>query len=505
MTQKSLHTAAIYTRISRDAEGNRVGVQRQEADCRALAEALGLEVSKVYSDNDIGASNRTGNKPRPAYAEMLQDARDGLIKTIIAYSNSRLTRRPLEWVALISLAEAGKIQIKTVASGSHDLTTADGRAVALTVAAWDSAEAERISERQTAAFHHRALQGKPKIQRQRAFGWEKDGLTIREEEARLIREAVEEILRGVTVSHIARKWEEQGVRTAAGGEHWEHSVLRRVLVGWRTAGVRTYKREPLYDEHGHPVMGTWDAIISLDDRSQALLALDQHTRKKKRQGKWLLSGLLRCGTCAKSLYGQLPSGSKTRATYACRKGHLSISAGILEQQVLGETINHIYTASEDRKQRGNAADLVEPASTDPAQVRRVDEISAKITELMDAYRAGILPAAIVFGEVDTLYEERAELQAMIDASKTRLPRRLPGLTGDAAESLELYLDVFKRPTPEPGPGQTKRDVPEEQPDAPQELVDDTNAMLRLAIESIVIRAAAKGLRPIDRVDIHWEI
>jgi site-specific DNA recombinase len=39
------------------------------------------------------------------------------------------------------------VTIRTVVSGDDDLSTADGRAVARTIAAWDAAEAERSSER----------------------------------------------------------------------------------------------------------------------------------------------------------------------------------------------------------------------------------------------------------------------------------------------------------------------------------------------------------------------
>ena len=47
--------AAIYVRMSEDREGERRGVERQETDCRALAEELGWEVVQVFVDNDISA------------------------------------------------------------------------------------------------------------------------------------------------------------------------------------------------------------------------------------------------------------------------------------------------------------------------------------------------------------------------------------------------------------------------------------------------------------------
>src|SRR5213078_4676766 len=95
--------AAIYCRISADREGRELGVERQEADCRALAERLGLHVVDVYIDNDLSASTRS-RKDRPRYRQMLADARAGKVTTVIAYTSGRLTRRPREHEDLIDLA-----------------------------------------------------------------------------------------------------------------------------------------------------------------------------------------------------------------------------------------------------------------------------------------------------------------------------------------------------------------------------------------------------------------
>ncbi|MDP9445039.1 MAG: recombinase family protein [Actinomycetota bacterium] len=43
-------------------------MDRQEADCRALAERLGWEVAAVFVDNDINAYS---GAPRPQYRAML--------------------------------------------------------------------------------------------------------------------------------------------------------------------------------------------------------------------------------------------------------------------------------------------------------------------------------------------------------------------------------------------------------------------------------------------------
>lgn len=403
MTSQPL--AAIYTRISRDADGDGVGVQRQETLCRELAERQGLQVSAVYTDNDIGASDRTGSKVRPSYDRMLGDAAAGAFSHILAYSNSRLTRRLRELEDLIKLHESTGITIQTVSAGQDDLSTSDGRMVARIKASVDAAESDRISERQRAAFRDNALAGKPKLQRQRPFGWEKDGVTLEPDEAELIRKAVTRIKGGASIASISDEWEAAGVPTAAGGEKWEWSVVHRVLLGWRTAGVRTYRREPLYDAEGELVMGAWTPIISLEDRAAAIAALEKRSRKKVRQGKWLLSGLIRCGECGSKMYGIL-SGA---GTYGCKQGHNSITASNLENHVRTQLALRIIERNE---RAAKASGLKAPGQKlDWPDEEKLALVSRNIDELMEAFKAGQLQGSIVFPQVVELENERSALRS----------------------------------------------------------------------------------------------
>ncbi|NHU85898.1 recombinase family protein [Kocuria sp. JC486] len=190
--------AVVYTRISRDASGDGEGVDRQEHLCRELANRLQLDVVAVYSDNDIGASERTSKKKvRTGFNEMISAAHRKEFAHILAYSNSRLTRRMCELEDLIQLHEQTCVLIRTVVSGEDDLSTGDGRMVARIKASVDAAESDRISERQQAALLHNAQAGKPKLQHQRPFGWKKDGVTLEPEEAERMRDAVKKIKQGV--------------------------------------------------------------------------------------------------------------------------------------------------------------------------------------------------------------------------------------------------------------------------------------------------------------------
>lgn len=300
--------AAIYCRISKDVDAKKEGVERQEEDCRALAERMGWEVVAVFVDNDISASTRSA-KPRPQYTEMLRLAKAGGIGAILAYSNSRLTRRPAEWITLITLANEGAIRIKTVASGEHDLSTADGRAVALTVAAWDAAEAERTAERVARHKKQAAANGQYRGG-PRPFGYEKDGVTVRESEAEVIRQMCKGVLAGRSLMALARELNEAGCRTSTGKE-WTHMRLRDVLIRPRNAGLihrgradlRAENREgyaPRFEiikKDGKPVRAAWPAIVDEDTWRAVHAFLTDSSRRihTSTEPRWIGSRSYVCG------------------------------------------------------------------------------------------------------------------------------------------------------------------------------------------------------------------
>lgn len=54
---------AVYTRISRDDEGDALGVTRQRDDCERLVDLRGWSVAKIYEDNDVSAFKRNVRRP----------------------------------------------------------------------------------------------------------------------------------------------------------------------------------------------------------------------------------------------------------------------------------------------------------------------------------------------------------------------------------------------------------------------------------------------------------
>lgn len=342
--------AAIYCRISEDREGLEVGVQRQETDCRDLAERLGYTVPDdlVFIENDVSASTRS-NKPRPLYDQVMAAARRGEVQAILAYSNSRLTRRPMEVEDLIRLYEQTGVRVRTVVSGDDDLSTADGRMVARIKGNVDAAEAERTSERVKRARAQAVAEGRWRGG-PRPYGFEFDGVTIREDEAEVIRWATRQLLEGRSIRALVHELNERGVPSTS-GRAWATNALRGMVLRPRNAGlISTGQRSHgNFQIHGK---AQWEAIVpeeawrAVEDR---LTHPDRVTNGGKHSLTWLGSGVYRCGVvdpatgeaCGARLRvarkGGTPSDpSPARWFYRCPdKAHLAIAQPQLDAYVLG--------------------------------------------------------------------------------------------------------------------------------------------------------------------------
>jgi site-specific DNA recombinase len=243
--------AAVYVRISRDTEGDALGVARQERDCQELAKRLGWEVVSVFNDNDLSAFS---GKRRPGYDALLEGVRTGDFGAIVAWHPDRLHRSPRELEGFIDLIESTRVRIATVQTGEYDLTTTAGRMIARVVGAMARGESEHKSDRLRRKHRELAEAGKLSGGGTRPFGFESDRLTILESEAALIREAADRFLAGESVRSIAVDWNTRGVLSVT-SRQWSIVTLSTVLRSARIAGLR---------DHGSTgiVVAEWPAIIT---------------------------------------------------------------------------------------------------------------------------------------------------------------------------------------------------------------------------------------------------
>ncbi len=314
--------AAAYVRIS---EGGEAGVARQTIDCQALAERLGWTIAEVYGEDDRSAFKRRKihvpgeDEPvmrvyRPEFRRMLGDLRAGTVSALVAYDLDRIARDPRDMEDLIDLVRKYHIPTATV-TGNLDLSNDAGVLVArinVAVAAKSSEDtARRVSRKHLELAEHGKVSGGGL----RAYGYEPDGMTVRQSEAEVVRELAARIIDGDSLNQLARDLEARGLPTVRGGP-WTNRSVHSVISKARVAGLREYKGE---------IIGaaTWPAIITAETWGQVKAALARRSQMPSANQlvAWL-TGILHCGGCGNLLtYGQHHS----RRVYWCdpRKGGCS--------------------------------------------------------------------------------------------------------------------------------------------------------------------------------------
>lgn len=399
----------------------------------ARAEREGWQVVDVFTDNDVGASTKS-KKARPAYRQMLKAAESGELDIILSYSASRLTRRPMEWEELIQLHDRRGVQLRTIASGDVNLETADGRAVARTIAAWDGAEAERISERVARAAKQRKEQGK----RHGGFppyGYDAapDGrFTVNPERAAVVHEAARRVLNGESLYGIWTDFNRRGLKTgpsprARDGARWQASTLKKILTGPAVIGCfelddGTLRQvaEPILDRP------TWERLreILYDDKRWARTCPPDWSSRRK----YPLSGLLFCGRegCGHWLSGSMstvrgkkvPSFICTTANGGC--GKIRIDYPAVEDWVLGQVfarldVPGVQVALSSREQRADDDELRQ-------QIRDAERL---LERLDDDHADGVLDRRRYLRQVsrtqerlDALRRELAEVQRSVFVVET---------------------------------------------------------------------------------------
>lgn len=314
--------AAIYVRISDDREGGGLGVERQEKDCRVVAERLGWDIITVHTDNDLTAYSKSRRyKGRPGYDALIDDLKNGTIRGVLAWHTDRLHRTPRELEDFIDVVELADVPVETAKSGVVDLRTPAGRAMARTLCAWAFYESEHKSERIRAKYVQLAEAGLPGNGGYRPFGYTKDRLQIVEDEAEDLRWAYAQVLAGRSLRSLVIDLEQRGVRSSQGNP-WTVQALRYNLLAPRNAGLR---------EHQGRIVGkaVWRPIVDETSWRTAVAILTSSGRQQLRRDgtvptnarKHLLTGLLFCGRCGGKLV------PRTAANVAQRYGCLPAKDG----------------------------------------------------------------------------------------------------------------------------------------------------------------------------------
>ncbi|WGY03665.1 recombinase family protein [Nocardioides sp. QY071] len=320
---------SLYVRLSEDAHGNELGVERQINECREYAETRGWSVGEVFIDNDLSA---TTGVERPEFERLLASQPE----SILCWHLDRLLRVSSDLERVIAL----NVNVFSKEAGWFDLSTPAGRAVARTVTAWSTYEGEQKAARQKAAHRQRVdaggmtATGRPWWPT-RPLGFNLDG-THHDEEAPALREVYDHILRGGTLAGSVRYLDELGIVTQRSldldakaaaeegrepvGRPWRASSLRPVLLNARNAGIYVYNGEEIGE-------AAWEPIVTEEVFRAVVRIVTNPARRLNGEASGgfghrtnLLTGLASCSLCGhtvRAAWRRNAAGERAYKVYQC--------------------------------------------------------------------------------------------------------------------------------------------------------------------------------------------
>ncbi|WP_330452757.1 MULTISPECIES: recombinase family protein [unclassified Streptomyces] len=403
----------IYTRISRDDEGDALGVARQRQDCERLADIRSWQAVKVYEDNDVSAFKR--NVIRDEFELMLKDLRAGLIDGIVAYDLDRLARQPRDVERLIEIYDDRPRLTFATVTNDINIATPDGRTMARIMVAFANKSSHDASRRIRRKHQELAQQGKDSGG-PAPYGWCRDARNkVDPKAAQAIREAQRELLAGVRIGTIRQRWWEEGLgNPRAGTKRMAHHHVEHILTSPRLVGYRTYHGEVLHGEDGNPVLGEWETINTLEEWEAVCAAVTDRKLdypNKNRARKYLLSGIARCSLCKTKIRGQInhkwkPESKASRFKYQCSV----VNGGCGKVGRVGEPTDRLIVQLVLEEQRERAATAATPGDQRWPQEEDLELVSQEIAQLIEAEKTKQISVSTLLQLLPTKERERDELK-----------------------------------------------------------------------------------------------
>ncbi|MBQ1060042.1 recombinase family protein [Micromonospora sp. C41] len=437
--------ALIYVRQSQDRSGEELGIARQLTDARQLAKLRGWEVVRELPENDTSAA---GKRRRPQFEAVLAAIEAQEVDAVIAWDMTRLSRNRRDTVRLLEAGERAGITLAFVRGTDLDLSTPAGGLIADILAGVARNEIAVKSDRQRRAALQAAEQGRW-VGGRRPFGYEPDGITIRETEAAALRDAYTAVLTGASLGAVARDWNGRGLHTPQAKRDgtlstWTSQTVRPTLLNPRYAGLRARGRgrqqQVMSAAEWPPIVpeSTWRAAV-------AVIA-DPSRANPARGGKALLTGLALCGVCGTETpstvhAGAAPSrkGREGYRTYRCRAayGHVGRAAEPVEDFIVAVVL--------DRLSRPDARDLlVDHDRPDVDQLRQeAVALRQRRTSLLGLAEDGTYTEAEVRERAARLAAQIADVEAKL-ADAGRVDILGPLIEADDIRAAWEILDVERQ-------------------------------------------------------------
>lgn len=416
----------LYTRVSTSMQVDGYSLDAQRDKLRKYAEYEDMIVAGEYSDEGFSGKNIQGRHEFQRMLQDIQDCKDG-VEYVLVFKLSRFGRNAADVLNSLQLMQDFGVNLICVEDGI-DSSKDSGKLMISVLSAVAEIERENIRTQTMAGREQKAREGKwnggfaP-------YGYrlEKGELLIAEDEVDVIRtifdryihtnDGVSGVAKYLNRQGFVKKLRQNGTIPGFSASFVKSIIDNPVYMGKIAYGRRRTEKKigtrnemHVVEQSEFPVYeGKHEAIISEEDwnLAQEKRKINAYRREKVNDPTHahILSGILKCPCCGKSLYGNIAKAhskdKKTRYYYYCKNtvtptGHECTFRLNIEQTEMNRMV----------------ASIISAMVSDP---RFADAIKAKIGSAVDT---------------NDLEKQLEALQVQLRqtlGTKTRLERQMDGL------------------------------------------------------------------------------
>lgn len=417
-------------------DGDEMSPIVQEEKIRLQAKLKGVHLADLYQD--LGISGSTDK--RPGFQEMLRPEILKKIDYILVYRLDRFSRSVTDFHNYLSLLEKYDVELISITE-NLDTSSVAGRLLRNILIAFAQYERETIAERVTDGMYKHVQQGHWNGG-QVPFGFDavkQDGDTILvpNDDARKVKDIFDMARKGIGGTVIGRKY------------------------GVHPNSIRYILRNPLYIAKYRYGGNLYDAKISqiidkdVFDDVQAILAVRSEAAPRTTDSRHLLSGLIKCPVCGKSVTIRYTGNKKIIRRYCCPNRYdpsIGCSTRLIDADSVEEAIvQQLFKIADDKVVLDNIKKKAsESLNFNQQEVKseykeievQLKDVRKAMKDMFGLFRLGKITAEqLEMMNIDYLAEEKA-LQERLDELKAIISLE-SSVKGELSE-VERIAKEFKK-------------------------------------------------------------
>ncbi|MEA5083670.1 MAG: recombinase family protein [Lachnospiraceae bacterium] len=323
------NTAVIYARFSSTNQSEE-SIDAQVRACKKYAEEKGLIITRIYADSAKSGTNDN----RPEFQRMLLDSETGVFDTVVVHKLDRFSRNRYDSAIYKKLLRVNNCRLMSVTERLDDSPESimmEAVTEGMNEYYSQNLGREVLKGQKETALQCKHVGGTPPL----GYDVDKDTkkYVINEKEADIIRLIFKMYADGCGYKEILRHLNSMGYRTKANNQ-FANGSLNNLLKNEKYKGVFTFnlKKEKDFDGVRRPRTKADDEIIRIENGMPRIIddvtfskvqSLMQRNLKRggsfKAKELYLLSGLVYCGNCGMSMFGNSRYCGRNKLKYVTYK------------------------------------------------------------------------------------------------------------------------------------------------------------------------------------------